>query len=116
MDSFLRKNLLTCLAAYMSAVGARETTIGQKAAGDWRFFRRVANPSVTFTIRKYEEVMLWFRVNWPANTDWPKNVPHRNSWVYFFSAQTGTECVEPHLIEVDRFYETDSIQPRSVQA
>ncbi|WP_156647967.1 hypothetical protein [Methylobacterium sp. Leaf88] len=116
MDSFLRENLVTCLAVYISAVGGRESTIGQRAAGDWRFFRRLADPSVTFTIRKYEEVMLWFRANWPADAAWPENVPDPKSVDQYSLFQLTAEQGNAHVAEIDPYRGVNTINPRSVQA
>lgn len=74
MEHFLRANLHACFAAYASARGVGSATIGKQAAGDWRFFDRIA-AGKGFTARKYDEVMQWFSDHWPKGVVWPANVP-----------------------------------------
>lgn len=50
------------------------STLGRKAAGEWRFFSRLSGDR-TFTIKKYDEVMAWFSTEWPDDLDWPQGVP-----------------------------------------
>jgi hypothetical protein len=73
MESELRSNLLACASAYAAARSVSLATIGRLAAGDWRFFNKL--DSRTFTARKYDEVMVWFSEQWPADTPWPSEVP-----------------------------------------
>jgi hypothetical protein len=51
----------------------REATVGNLAAGDWRFFGRLREGRA-FTARKYDEVMRWFSNNWPDD-EWPAAIP-----------------------------------------
>lgn len=74
MEADLRRHLLTASAAYADATGKAMTTIGRKAAGDWRFFDRLQEET-SFTIRIYDKVMAWFSQNWPTEVDWPSDVP-----------------------------------------
>lgn len=74
METELRKHLLTCAAIFGHAQKIENSTLGRKAAGDWRFFTRLESGS-TFTVKKHDEIMHWFSENWPASTPWPNDVP-----------------------------------------
>lgn len=75
MEREFSDHLLHLVAAFSAGTGLAPATIGRRAALDSRFFARVADPSVTFTIRKYDEVVAWFAAHWPSDLDWPANVP-----------------------------------------
>lgn len=74
MEEELRSHLVTCANAYAAAAVLSLTTVGGRAANDWRFFDRVA-AGAGFTVSKYDEVVGWFSANWPAETAWPADVP-----------------------------------------
>ena len=74
MESQLRGNLRTLFEAFVPVSPMRETTISSKASGDWRFFDRLDDPTRTFTVRKYTEIVQWFFNNWPAGLPWPVGV------------------------------------------
>lgn len=74
MEDELRHHLVTCAAAFAAATGLSISTIGRRAANDWRFFPRLDDGS-GFTAGKYDEVMRWFGDHWPAETAWPEGVP-----------------------------------------
>lgn len=59
---------------YAAAKRIQLPTLGRLAAGDWRFFDRLSQDDKTFTARKYDDVMRWFSLNWPADVEWPKGV------------------------------------------
>lgn len=73
MEQTLRTHLLTCAASFAARRGVREATVGNLAAGDWRFFGRLKDGRA-FTARKYDEVMRWFSNNWPDD-EWPAAIP-----------------------------------------
>jgi hypothetical protein len=75
MEKDLIHHLSSCAGAYAEARNVEISTLGRLAAGDWRFFRDLAEGRKTFTARKYDEVMLWFSDNWPEKTRWPAGVP-----------------------------------------
>ncbi len=74
MEHELRHNLLRCATAYSQARNVGLATLGRLAAGDWRFFDRLEDDSRTFTARKYDEIILWFSENWPADLAWPADL------------------------------------------
>lgn len=74
METELRDNLLRCAETYAKSRGIGLPTLGRMAAGDWRFFSRLQTDSVTFTARKYDEVISWFSDQWPPDKEWPDGI------------------------------------------
>ena len=74
METELRSHLLDTVAAFAGLTGFEQSTIAQRAAGDWRFFERIRDGG-SFNIKTYDKVMLWFHQNWPEAKRWPKGVP-----------------------------------------
>ena len=70
----MKETLRRTAEAYAALRGISMQTLGRLAAGDWRFFDRLADDEKTFTARKFDEVMLWFSENWPKGSAWPKRV------------------------------------------
>lgn len=75
MQTELASHLATLADAYAEAKSFKLTTLGRKAAGDWRFFEKLSDPERTFTVRTYDEVVRWFSVQWPTELKWPDGVP-----------------------------------------
>jgi hypothetical protein len=75
MEHELKDHLRRCATAYAEIRGIALPTVGRLAAGDWRFFDRLADGERSFTARKYDEVTSWFSDNWPASASWPDGVP-----------------------------------------
>jgi hypothetical protein len=75
MEQTLKDNLLTCAGAFVSKKKLALSTLGRMAANDSPFFDRLSDGRKTFTARKYDEIMGWFSMNWPADAVWPSNVP-----------------------------------------
>lgn len=87
-----RRNLLKLAEVYCDAVriGAdkrpmRLTTLSRKASGDHRLFdalkaeeRRYqavghrTNKKASVTLRVYDQLILWFSVHWPPDTEFPE--------------------------------------------
>ena len=74
MENTLRRHLEICATAFAVATGREASTVAQLATGDWQFFGRL-NGGASFTIRRYDKIMAWFRANWPAQVAWPEGVP-----------------------------------------
>lgn len=78
----LREHLVTLTDAYAAAEGLSRSTVAERAARDHKFINKITSggprkggePS-SFSVRKYDEVMAWFRDNWPKGTPWPAGVP-----------------------------------------
>lgn len=73
MENELTSNLFTLAERYAAARKLTESTVGKLCAADGRFFSRIREGK-TFTAKKYDEVVAWFSVNWPAGAKWPKAV------------------------------------------
>ncbi len=78
METELARHLTTLADRYASATGLKRSTIGRLCAGDGRFFKRIEEGQ-TFTAKKYDTVVAWFSVNWPADADWPEDVLRASS-------------------------------------
>lgn len=74
MEQELIRNLQSVASAYRVGHAIELSTLGRRAAGDWRFFDNLTNGARTFTVRKYDEVMAWFSANWPASAKWPDGI------------------------------------------
>lgn len=73
MEKELANNLITLGALYGAALGLQETTVGRQCAADARFFSRIRSGK-TFTVKKFDDVVVWFSTNWPAQIVWPDNI------------------------------------------
>lgn len=73
MEKELAQNLLTLGARYGAAIGLQEATVGRQCAADARFFSRIREGK-TFTVKKFDDVVRWFSLNWPAQECWPSDV------------------------------------------
>lgn len=75
MENELRSNLITCFDAYAAATGRKIQGLSKSAAGDWRFYARLSLPNVSFTARKYDEIIGWFAERWPEDAERPDFLP-----------------------------------------
>ncbi|WP_205910138.1 hypothetical protein [Rhizobium rhizophilum] len=73
MEKALASHLLQLVGAYSAACQLNESTVGRFCAADGRFFSRIREGK-TFTVKKYDEVVVWFAVNWPAELCWPQGI------------------------------------------
>ena len=73
METELVSHLLTLSERFRSARELGETTLGRLCAADGRFFSRIREGK-TFTAKKYDEVVVWFSINWPDGAEWPETV------------------------------------------
>lgn len=74
MERELTNNLITCFDAFVAVTGRKHSGVAQVAANDWRFYDRLKQPGVTFTARKYDEIVAWFDANWPEGAERPEAV------------------------------------------
>lgn len=70
----LTKNLLTLADAYIGATGNTAATLSKKAHSDSAFFERLMDGKISFSVRKYDEMVVWFRRNWPQGVPWPSGI------------------------------------------
>lgn len=68
------EHLLDLAEAYSSHTGLKLTTIGAYAANDGKFFGRLKE-GAGCTLRKAARLVLWFSDNWPADLEWPRQIP-----------------------------------------
>lgn len=73
METELANHLITLGTRFCEARALEESTVGRLCAADGRFFSRIRDGK-TFTAKKYDEVVGWFDLNWPANAVWPDGV------------------------------------------
>jgi hypothetical protein len=94
IEAGCRRNLLTIARAYQAAVPQKNgkpnkfSTISKYCRGDPRFFDTLeaqeaeyqrtgqrADKKGSFTLRIYDDVVLWFSKNWPPDVDYPTLEP-----------------------------------------
>lgn len=75
METKLANHLMRLAGTFSEATGVALATLGERAAGDWRFFTRVRDADLNFRVRTYDRAVAWFSANWPADLDWPVDVP-----------------------------------------
>ena len=74
MEEELRSNLVLLTERFADATGLKASTVLARAANDARFLDRTAGGK-TFTIRVYDNALVWFADNWPPNANWPDAIP-----------------------------------------
>lgn len=74
MEEVLASNLLKLSAIYCESQALNPSTVGRQCAADGRFFLRIRQGK-TFTVKKYDDVLLWFSLHWPEDLSWPEEVP-----------------------------------------
>lgn len=75
MEAELSKNLFDLAEAFGASRQLNESTIGKLCASDGRFFARLRDGK-TFTVKKYDELVVWFSRHWPSDAEWPTRI-HR---------------------------------------
>ncbi len=68
------QNLILLATTYGGHRGLSVATVGTYAALDGKFFRRLSE-GAGCTFAKAARVTAWFDENWPADLEWPKEVP-----------------------------------------
>lgn len=70
----LQKNLLALADAYVAATGRALSSVSKRAHSDSAFFDRLRASEVSFTARKYDQIVCWFYRHWPPDVGWPARV------------------------------------------
>jgi hypothetical protein len=70
----LTKNLLMLAVAHTDATGGALSSLSKKAHSDSAFFERLAAGEISFSVRKYDEIVVWFFRHWPDGVAWPAAV------------------------------------------
>ncbi|WP_267550430.1 hypothetical protein [Rhizobium rhizogenes] len=71
MENEFRTTLLETAAAFAKADGCALSTISRRVKNDAAFFTRIQDTSKSFTLRTFDEVMLWFADNWAEDKQMP---------------------------------------------
>ncbi|KGJ21029.1 hypothetical protein IX55_03650 [Paracoccus sanguinis] len=66
--------LVSLASAYAGHTGRTLSTVSTYAAGDGKFFPRLA-AGAGCTLKRANRIILWFSTNWPADLEWPRGVP-----------------------------------------
>lgn len=74
MEHELRSLLITTAEAYASAAQCAVSTVSRRCRGEPGFFKRIAEPGNSFTMRSFDETMVWFAANWPDGVDLPAHL------------------------------------------
>lgn len=67
-------NLIRLAEIYAGHVGRTEATIAKWAGSHARLFDRLREHGGC-NVRTYGKVLTWFADNWPADLDWPADIP-----------------------------------------
>jgi lambda repressor-like predicted transcriptional regulator len=74
LEPVLRRNLLTLAGRYMKATGVAMSSLSKKAHSDSAFLSNLTAKKVSFSARKYDEMITWFWRHWPPKARWPSRV------------------------------------------
>lgn len=76
MNSPLKKHLLLLAKALTESTDWTHSRISNRVVGGGTFFSRITDtPQAGFTDKTYGLFLIWFDKNWPADLDWPDEVP-----------------------------------------
>jgi hypothetical protein len=67
-------HLITLADQLSSHIGKSDATISNKIAGHARLFKRLREKNGC-TLRTADRAMQWFAANWPADLEWPRDIP-----------------------------------------
>ncbi|NYT33904.1 hypothetical protein [Rhizobium sp. WYCCWR 11128] len=71
MEDELRAILLSTAEAYAAVARCGMTTVARRVKNNAAFFKRLSDPTTSFTARSFDEVMEWFADNWPRDCQRP---------------------------------------------
>lgn len=74
MSSDTHKNLIDLSLAYAAHTGLSHWRVSFLVRGDGQFFRRLADGK-SCTVRTATQVLQWFSDHWPADLEWPRDIP-----------------------------------------
>lgn len=73
MEKICRDYLLAVAKIYAAAKGLALTTVARRFHGADSFLRDFETGDRTITLRKYDEMLVAFKADWPDGTKWPRN-------------------------------------------
>lgn len=68
------KMLVNLAEAYAAHRGLKLSTVATYAATDGKFFKGLED-GASCTLRRAATVLQWFSDNWPADLEWPRQIP-----------------------------------------
>ena len=68
------KHLEHLAQAYSRHTGLKISTVGSYAVNDGKFFLRLKD-GASCTLRTAYKATAWFHENWPADLEWPSDIP-----------------------------------------
>jgi hypothetical protein len=74
MESNLRQTLISLAVNFAGFEGCALSTVSRRCRNDSGFFHRLSDPTKSFTVRTFDEVVQWFSKNWPVESEWPSGV------------------------------------------
>jgi len=75
IEQTLARRLMAVARVYAAAAGNKLSSVGQKIAGDGKFFLNIEAGKSRFSARSYDDVMRRFSAAWPEGAVWPLGVP-----------------------------------------
>lgn len=69
-----KRHLIRLGEAYARHRGLELSTVSTYAAGDGKWLVRLKGPA-SCTLRKAAAVIQWFSERWPADLEWPNDIP-----------------------------------------
>lgn len=77
IEPVLRRNLLKLASQYGAWKELTEGSVSKYATGGATFFRDLRASKISFTARKYDLIVGYFRANWPEDKPFPTlEAPH----------------------------------------
>lgn len=70
-----KQSILQLAQSYAGHTGLTLSTISTYAAADGKWLGNLRRQEVSCTLRKAERVVSWFSDNWPADLEWPRDIP-----------------------------------------
>ena len=71
----MRQNFLLIASAYCVVAGLSESYVSQKVYKKHDFIKNYREGKVSVSVRRYFELIDWFRGNWPEGAPWPDTFP-----------------------------------------
>lgn len=68
------ENILVLADAFAAHTGRAVSTVSTYAANDGKWLKNLRAGSGC-TIRKANDVVLWFADHWPVDLEWPRTIP-----------------------------------------
>lgn len=68
------ETLVTLAETYAEHRGLALSTVSTYAATDGKFFPELKK-GASCTLRRAHRVLSWFGANWPADLEWPRDIP-----------------------------------------